>query len=104
MEMEPNVRQMAESSPRRRLKVFAVLDMKMGRFMSPFTTVNAGVACRMFSDSFGPDSVVTKHPEDFALYELGEFDEETGYLQAHVAPTNLGLAVQFMEAGNAKLS
>lgn len=102
--MEMSARDAAAVASRRRLKVFAVLDLKMARFMTPFTTVNAGVAIRMFVDSMSAESVLVKHPEDFALYELGEFDEETGFLVAHVTPTNLGLAVSFMEDRNAKLS
>lgn len=99
--MELSARQLADTVPGRRLKVFAVLDMKMKCFMQPFTSVNAGVASRMFQDSITPEGVIGKHPEDFALYELGEFDEETGYLVSHKTPVSLGLAVQFMEVKRA---
>lgn len=98
---ELSARELADRLPGRRLKVFAVLDMKMKCFMQPFTSMNGGVASRMFQDSITGDSVIGKHPEDFALYELGEFDEQTGFLQSHVTPVSLGLAVQFMEVKRA---
>lgn len=78
------------------LKAYAIMDLKMKLFNSPFFTQNSAVATRMFADSVnGENNVVTKHPEDFALYEIGEFDPESGLLVAS-HPVNLGLAVQFV--------
>lgn len=97
--------QLADGVSRRVLKVYAVLDMKMKMFMTPWFAMNAAVASRMFADSInGEKNMVSRHPEDFALYELGEFEEATGFLLASDKPVSLGLASQFMEVGDAKLS
>lgn len=96
---------MEQGDFRRVLKIYAVLDMKMKMFMTPWFAMNAAVAARMFSDSInGEKNMVSRHPEDFALYELGEFEESTGFLLASDKPVSLGLASQFMEVSDGKLS
>lgn len=75
-------------------QVFAVLDTKVGSFAQPFFAQNSAVALRMFLDAAtDPNTQLGKHPEDFFLYRLGSFDEESGYLEALVKPENLGSAV-----------
>lgn len=80
------------------IRVFAVYDMKMKGFMQPFFCQNSAVATRMFVDSVnGDQNIISKHPEDFALYEVGMWDEETGLLTPLDPKTNLGLASSFVE-------
>lgn len=61
--------------------VCAVKDAKLEAFLPPFTAPARGVAQRMFSDAVNnADSPFSKHPEDFALYFVGVFDDATGHL------------------------
>ena len=58
------------------LKMFSIYDTKTGMFHTPFFAPHTGVAIRMMSD-LGQDlsTVIGRHPHDFALYELGIFDD-----------------------------
>lgn len=60
---------------------FSVFDKKASSFATPFFVQTRGVAMRSFSDLANDQrSVVAQHPEDFALYEIGNFDETGGVL------------------------
>jgi len=61
--------------------VMAVRDRATDSFGSPFYVVARGQAIRSFSDEVNraaPDNGLYAHPEDYDLYELGEFDDDTG--------------------------
>ncbi|AXH74896.1 MAG: nonstructural protein [Microviridae sp.] len=61
-----------------RLGVFTVRDEKVGLFLPPFYARNKGEAIRSFADAArNKDHNFAKYPEDFTLYELGTFDDET---------------------------
>lgn len=61
-------------------KVFGVRDAKALAFLQPFFSVSVGAAIRAFSDAVNEDvkSPLGKHPEDYVLYELASFDDNTG--------------------------
>ena len=62
----------------------AVRDSAVGSFMRPFFVAAAGSAVRAFGDevarSDGPAEgrPMNAHPEDYELFELGSFDDESG--------------------------
>lgn len=61
--------------------VVAVRDGATGLFGQPFFVTARGQAVRAFSDEVNrraPDNDLNKHPEDFELFCLGEFDESSG--------------------------
>lgn len=61
--------------------VFAVRDRAADSFGAPFVQVARGQAIRSFSDEINraaPDNQLYLHPDDFDLFELGEFDDSTG--------------------------
>lgn len=74
----------------------ALRDAKTGSFYSPMCCVNESEAARTYGDLLqnGPD-LITKHPQDFPLYEVGKFDEVTGEVfpvfnqSGNVAPPRL---------------
>jgi hypothetical protein len=58
---------------------------------------SAGVAIRSFSDEINrnnADNQLYNHPDDFDLYELGEFDDNTGIFTLHEQPKLLSLGKQ----------
>lgn len=65
-------------------KVFSVFDSKTSLFGRPFTEQKEESAIRGFSDAVNDDSnpnnMWNKHPEDFSLFLIGEFNDETGAL------------------------
>lgn len=60
-------------------KIYAIHDNAIEAFSQPFFVQAQGQAVRMFMDeSRNEQSQLNKHPEDFALFYIGEFDERTG--------------------------
>lgn len=79
-----------------RVQVFTVLDSKIGSFAQPWFSVNVETAVRAFSEALrDPQSMLSKHPEDFSLWLLGYFDDDSGMFEQD-KPTNLGNATLFM--------
>lgn len=64
-----------------RYKVLSVRDRATDVFSQPFFAASVGAAVRGFSDEVNraaDNNQLYKHPEDFDLYLLGEFDDATG--------------------------
>jgi len=65
----------------------AVFDKAAGAFSPPQFCPAAGVACRQFEDVVnGEESIFTRHPEHFELYQLGVFDDSNGSVDCSTAP------------------
>lgn len=63
------------------LKVCAVRDRQTASFGLPVVTVTTGVAIRSFIDQVNQDGTqFNQHPEDYDLYQVGEFDDVNGTL------------------------
>lgn len=66
------------------IKLFAVFDSKAAFFGQPFSDQQEGSAIRNFADAVNDGSnqnnMWHKHPEDFSLFQIGEFDNATGEL------------------------
>ena len=60
------------------MKMFAVYDKAIEGFMTPFFLQAKGEAVRGFIDSMDQDTPLAKHPEDFQLWYLGDFDPVSG--------------------------
>lgn len=64
-----------------RLVILAVRDTAVRSFMRPWYAPTLEAGLRSFYDEVrrgGDDNTLAKHPEDFELWKLGEFDEEAG--------------------------
>lgn len=64
-----------------KLKVVAVRDRAVDAFNQPFFVPSIGQANRLFADEVNrkdDKNMLNTHPEDFDLYELGEFDSGSG--------------------------
>jgi hypothetical protein len=58
--------------------VCAVKDRAVNAFNRPIYVPTVGVAIRSFTDEVNrKDSELANHPEDYDLYELGSWDDET---------------------------
>lgn len=61
--------------------MFSVYDQKADAFLPPFVMHNDALAVRVFADCCNAkDHQFGKHPEDYALYNLGVFDDSDGSL------------------------
>lgn len=64
-----------------KLQVFAVRDRAMNGYLQPFFLQSEGLAIRSFTDEINradPKNPMFAHADDYDLYHLGTFDDETG--------------------------
>jgi hypothetical protein len=69
--------------------VICVYDKKAESYSAPFYAQSKGVAIREFADVINKadeNSLYYKHPEDFDLYCLGEFDDKTAKFSLSEVP------------------
>ena len=70
--------------------VYSIYDQAAKVFTSPVLDISDRSALRNFQQALAnPGSVMNFKPEDFALYQVGTFDVETGYLDSFVPPSRL---------------
>lgn len=76
--------------------VCSVYDKKVNAFASPFFVRSQGEAIRSFTDACQDgQTVFCKHPEDYLLFQIGEFDDGSGALrQPATGPVPLIEAIQ----------
>lgn len=79
-------------------KMFAVRDSKALAFLQPFFSTANGSALRALSDAVNDGkSTLAMHPEDYILYEVGSFDDQTGEIQGLTPIKLLACASDFKE-------
>jgi len=77
--------------------ICTVKDRAADAFGRPMFVPSTGVAIRSFSDEINrnnADNQLYNHPDDFDLYELGSFDDNTGLFSLHEQPKLLSLGKQ----------
>lgn len=80
--------------------IVAVRDRQLNAYMRPFTAQTAGQAIRSFRDEANRQgSEINAHPEDYELYQLGKWDEETGVITETITAEGPG-AIQLAIATN----
>lgn len=68
----------------------AVYDIKAESYGRPICVTAKGLAIRAFLDELkNPESSLSRYPDDFRLFELGEYDESTGSFDSLVQPALL---------------
>lgn len=62
------------------LKWYAIFDKKCAFYRNPFIAENDSAALRVVGDALrDPNpSMISAYPADFAIYALGEFDDNAG--------------------------
>lgn len=72
-------------------KMFAVLDTKVEAYQAPMSFRTRGQAIRAFQEACSDNNTqFHKHPDDFVLFEIGEYDETTGMLLPYEAKVPIG--------------
>lgn len=79
-----------------KMRMYSILDSKVASYSLPFYAQTDASAVRKFSDVVNDGSVANndyfRHPEDFSLFFVGEFDDSVGSLDV-VVPQALVSAV-----------
>ena len=61
------------------MRIYSVYDLKAEVYQMPFYAHNRGHAMRMIQDVVrNKDSMLAKHPGDFRLLEVGEYNDSNG--------------------------
>lgn len=72
------------------MKMFSIRDVKAEGFNVPFFQPTFGLAERMFQDAVKDEKTsFAKHPEDFSLYYLGEFNTQSGEFSPEAQPKHV---------------
>jgi len=78
-----------------KMMVYSIYDSKVCFFDRPLFMRNRGEAMRAWEEAANnAESKVSAHPHDYALMELGEFDDNTGLFALHEQPKLLSLGKQ----------
>lgn len=78
-----------------KLKVYAIMDKKVGAYLNPFLMRSAGEAARAFENSVKDvNTNFNKHPEDYELYEIADWDDLVGDYQSYSKKLCICNAVQ----------
>ena len=79
------------------LKVFCVHDSAVGAYLQPFFMRSKGEAVRGFTEVCNDsESQFNKSPRDYVLYEIGDFDDQTGRILPQ-EPKAIGHAFEFIK-------
>lgn len=76
-------------------KVYSIFDTEVKAYMQPFFLRSKGEAIRALTSLLeDKNSNVAKYPEQFVLFEIGDYDDEKGLIISHT-PESLGVAIEF---------
>nr|QJB20664.1 MAG: nonstructural protein [Microvirus sp.] len=82
------------------LKIYTLRDAKAEVYHSPFFQKTHGEAERTFNKLVHDEkSMISQYPEDYDLYYLGEYDDQTGTIQS-VVPQHIVKAVNLKSQRN----
>lgn len=86
-----------------RLKAFSIRDTKGECYSPPFYKVTAGEAERDFRSMAADEkTMISTYPEDFDLFYVGEFDDETGKFVPLDTPSHIMKALDAQKLNNPK--
>lgn len=75
-----------------KIQILSIRDRAVDAFMQPMFFATPGAGIRAFSDEINrQDSSMNKHPEDYDLYHLGEYDDATGKFAGLEAPRQVAI-------------
>lgn len=74
-----------------KFKIFAIFDNKAKCYSTPFFLSEEGQAVRHFTDMANdPDHSIGKHPEDYTLFRIGAYADNTAAIEPSEIPFSLG--------------
>lgn len=78
--------------------IYCVYDEKVKSFGMPFFKPSNPAAIRDFTDlAHDSNTTIGRHPEDYTLYQLGEYNDTEGTLTQYETKNNLGKADQYKQ-------
>jgi len=75
--------------------IVAIYDHALDSYLRPFYTPALGAAIRGFQDEINrQDSEMGKHPDDYDLFNLGQWDDSTGKHENLEEPQQIAIGKQ----------
>lgn len=89
-----------------KLSVYSIFDSAASAFVQPFMMHNDGLAIRAFQDNVNAkeENNISKHPEQFTLFKLGEFDDKTAQYTLEDSPKSIAIGVQLINDNEPRYS
>jgi len=82
-------------------KLFSIYDQKAYAYLPPFTLPRVEQAIRTFSDCVNsPDHAFGRHPADYTLVEIGEYDDSNAKITVHEVHIVVGTGIEFLRSKN----
>ena len=79
-------------------KIFTVHYSAAGAYLAPFFLHAEGIAIRTFTDCVNdPEHAFGRHPKDYNLMVLGEFNDSNGEITIYQAQKPLGNGLSFVQ-------
>lgn len=79
-----------------KMNIYSIYDMASAAYMRPFFLQTDGQATRMFGDiAQDAGHEIGKHPEDYVLYKIGLYDDQTGNITPF-DPEKINTAVELL--------
>jgi len=83
-----------------KLVIFSVYDLKAKAYLPPFFLPKEEMAVRVFTDCVNdPTHQFSKHPNDYTLFKLGDFNDDTGELFPESIPDIIAEAKALTKSG-----
>lgn len=84
------------------MKVFAVRDSKADAFGELFACPSVGLAVRSFGEAvMNPKTGLNRYPEDYSLWELGTYEQNSGQVEGLKLPKLIKSAVEVIQENRA---
>lgn len=78
------------------MKVLTVYDSKAEAYLPPFYMRTTAEAVRAYeATSNDPESNMCRYPEDYTLFEIGEWEDNQGIITMYETKKSLGLAIEY---------
>lgn len=83
------------------LRLFSLYDAGCNSYLKPFWSDHKTNAMRsltqLVNDKTDSNNMVANHPDQFTLFELGEFEMGTGVFTSHSIPLTLGNCLEYVK-------
>jgi len=82
-----------------KMEIVAIHDRAADAFGRPFFCNALGQAIRSFQDEInrsGENNEMNRHPDDYDLFHLGEYDDNTGALTSLEEPKQIAIGKQMV--------
>lgn len=79
--------------------VYSIYDAKTKLWSKPSYAQTHGQVLRDFQDlANDKKTTIGNHPEDYALYCIGSFDDEKGIIEQETKSQSLGMAIEYVKS------